>query len=181
MTDIKIKKLGKGFREHRDALLGICKIHSINARKTQFKKENIQKEVSITPANNRQGEKKLNLRFKDSDKLTDAISEFEKKYGTTIYLDFEKDSFIIAVSREMGDMFRNFMKEKGLEEIPYTGEIAAVKKARSKDNSITALNVGKKENLGDLKAWAANPNLSDLENIDTVTEEKTISDGVEQQ
>jgi hypothetical protein len=184
MTNIKIEKLGKGFREHRDALLGLCKIHSINASKTQFKKENIQKEVAITPANNRQGEKKLNLRFKDSDKLTDAISEFEKKCGTTIYLDFEKDSFIVAVSREMGDMFRNFMKEKGLEEIPETTEIAAIQNARGKsaldkDRSISALKVGNKENPEDLKAWVANPNHSDLENIDTAFEEK-ISDRVEQ-
>ena len=184
MTDIKIKK--SGFFEQKDVLLGKSKIHSINAKKTKFIKENISKKVAITPANNEQEEKNLNLRFKDSDKFTDAISEFEKKYGTTIYLDFEKDSFMIAVSREMGDMFRNFMKEKGLEEIPDTIEIAAVKKARSKsaldkDNSITALKVGNKENPEDLKEWLAHPNHSDLENIDTATEEKTISDRVEQQ
>ncbi len=186
MTSDKIKK--PGFYEAKD-LSGKSKIHSINARKTQFKKQKIQKEVAITPEDNQQGEKNLNLRFKDSDKLTDAISEFEKKYGITIYLDFEEDSFIVGVSKEMGDMFRNFMKEKGLEEIPETREIdekiAGVQKVKSKsaldkDNSITALKVGNKEKLGDLKAWVANPNLSDLKNIDTASEEKTISERVEQ-
>lgn len=79
------------------------------------------------------------------------------------------------------------MKEKGLEEIPDTREIdekiAAVQKTRSKsaldkDNSITAMKVGKKENPTELKNWLAHPNLSDLENIDTASEEKT--DRVEQ-
>jgi hypothetical protein len=122
------------------------------------------------------------MRFKDSDKFLDTVFEFEEKNDITIPLDFEKDSFIVAVSKEMGDMFRNFMKEEGLEEIPDTREIdekiAAVQKARSKsaldkDNSITALKVGKKENPEDFKIWLANPNLSDLENIDTTTEDKT--------
>jgi len=79
-------------------------------------------------------------------------------------------------------MFRNFMKEKGLEELPEAREIdekiAAVQKARSKsaldkDNSITALKVGKKEKPDNLKEWLAHPNLSDLENIDNSTEDKT--------
>jgi hypothetical protein len=47
----------------------------------------------------------------------------------------------------MGDMFRNFMREEGLQEIPDPREIdkkiAAVQKSRSKDNSITAQKVGK--------------------------------------
>jgi hypothetical protein len=90
----------------------------------------------------------------------------------------------VSVSKELGDMFRKFMKEKGLEEIPDTTEIdekiAAVQNARSKsaldkDNSITALKVGNKDNPEDLNAWLAHPNHSDLEKIDTATEEKKLS------
>jgi hypothetical protein len=185
MTD----KKKQGFHEDVDPLLGKARKHSIIALKNKFDKEKISKKVAITPANNGKEEKTLNLRFKDSDKFLDAVFEFEDKHDTTIPLDFEKDSFIVAVSKEMGDIFRNFMKIKGLEEIPEARvideKIAAVQKARSKsaldkDNSITALKVGKKENPDNLKQWLANPNLSDLENIDTASEEKRISDQVEQ-
>jgi hypothetical protein len=183
----KIKK--QGFFENKDALLGKGKKHSIAAQKTRFNKEQISKEVAINPANNEHGEKTLDLRFKEADKFLDTVSKFEEEHDITIPLDFEKGSFVVGVSKEMADIFRNFMREEGLQEIPDTREIdekiAAVQKARSKsaldkDNSITALKLGKKENPDDLRAWLAHPNLSDMENIDTATGEKTKSDRVKQ-
>ena len=184
MTD----KKKQGFHEDVDPLLGKARKHSIIALKNKFDKEKISKQIAIIPAGYEQEEQTLNMRFKDSDKFLDAVFEFEEKHDTTIPLDFEKDSFIVAVSKEMGDIFRNFMKIKGLEEIPEAREIdekiAVVQKARSKsalgkDNSITALKLGKKENPEMLDAWLVHPNLSDLENIDTATEDKTISDRAE--
>jgi hypothetical protein len=185
MTD----KKKQGFHEEKDALSGKSKIHSIIANKIKFNKENISKDVAIAPANNESEEKTLNLRFKDSNRFLDAVSDFEGKHDITIPLDFEKGSFVVGVSKEMACFFRNYMREEGLQEIPDTREIdekiAAVQKNRSKsaldkDRSITAQNLGKIENPNELNTWLTHPNLSDLENIDTATEEKTISDRVEQ-
>jgi len=128
-------------------------------------------------------EKSVILRYKDSDKFLDAVFQFEEQRKLTVPLDWDSDSdsFLVSVSKEISNEFQNFIKEK-VDEIPDTREIdekiAEVQNARSKsaldkDNSITALKVGKKENPEMLDAWLAHPNLSDLENIDTATEEKT--------
>ncbi len=171
----------RGFREAKD-LSGKSPIHQAAALKNQFDKEQISEQVAITPADNKLEEKTVTLRYKDSDRFLDAVFEFEQTHGITIPLDFEeeKNSFILSISTETSDMFKNFMKEKGLEIMPDVLEIdakiaevqnARKKSALDKDNSITALKVGKKEIPEDLNSWLAHPNLSDLENIDTSAEE----------
>jgi hypothetical protein len=176
MTDKKIKK--QGFHEDVDPLLGKARKHSIVAQKTKFDREKISKEVAITPADD---EQELKLHFKDSDKFVDTVFEFQEKYDTIIPLDFEEDRFVVSVEKEMVDKFRNFMKDKGLEEIPDAIEIdekidrvqhERSKLALNKDNAITASKGGNKENQRDLNASLAHPNLTDLENIDTANEKK---------
>jgi hypothetical protein len=174
MTDKK-NRTNNGWHEKRD-ISGRAPLHAKAALKNKFDKEHISKEVAITPAGNEQEEKTLTLYFKDSDKFIDAALEFEEKYDTPIPFDFEEDRFISSVSKEMGDMFRNFMKDKGLEEIPEANVIetkesekqqaddiiAEVQNERSKravgkDKSRTAEKVGNKENAGELILWVKNP------------------------
>ena len=185
----------RGFREPKD-LSGKSPIHQASALKNKFEKEQISEKVAITPEDKEQEEKTFILRFKDSNKFLDAVYEFEELKNITIPLDFdegkdgEEGSFIVGVSKEIGIEFQNFMKEKGFEmpeakidakmAIEIEAKIAEVQNARSKsaldkDNSITAQKVGKKENPEDLNSWLAHPNLSDLEQIDTATEKKTVS------
>jgi len=184
----------RGFREAKD-LSGKSPIHQAAALKYKFEKEQISDEVAIT-ADKEQEEKTFILRFKDSNKFLDAVYEFEELKNITIPLDFdegkdgEEGSFLVGVSKEIGIEFQNFLKERGFEmpdakidtkmAIEIEAKIAEVQNARSKsaldkDNSITALKVGKKDNPEDVKSWLAHPNLSDLENIDTATEKKKVS------
>ena len=133
-------------------------------------------------------EESVILRYKDSKKenLLEKVFAYEKMSGTTIPLDYDSasDSFILSIKKSEIDMFRTFMKD--FEEIPFNEtkeideRIAEVQNSRSKsaldkDNSITAMKVGKKEIPQDLISWLAHPNLSDLESIDTATEENTIT------
>ena len=187
---VKETKKFKGFHEEKNVLSGKSQQHQAAALKNKFEKEQISEQVAITPVDKEQEEKTLILRFKDSNRFLDAVYEFEELKNITIPLDFdegeegEKGSFLVGISKEIGIEFKNFMKEKGLEIMPNVLEIdakiAEVQNSRSKsalgkDNSITAQKVGKKENPEDLNSWLAHPNLSDLEKIDTATEEKKIS------
>jgi hypothetical protein len=166
----------QGFHEDSDPLLGKSRKHSIIAQKTKFDKERISKEIAITPADN-EPEETLTLHFKDSDKFVDTVFEFEEKYDTIVPLDFEEDRFVVSVEMEMVDKFRNFMKDKGLQEIPDAIEIdekiTRVQDERSKsvldkNNSITAMKIENKENAGDLIQLVKNPGKSGLEGVDTL-------------
>jgi hypothetical protein len=97
----------QGFHENVDPLLGKARKHSIVAQKTKFDKEQISKEIAITPADD---ELELKLQFKDSDKFTDTVFEFEERHDTTIPLDFDEDRYVVSVEKEMVDKFRNFQK-----------------------------------------------------------------------
>ena len=184
----------RGFREPKD-LSGKSPIHQASALKNKFEKEQISDEVAIT-ADKEQENKTFILRFKDSNKFLDAVYEFEELKNITIPLDFdegkdgEEGSFLVGVSKEIGIEFQNFIKERGFEmpdakidtkmAMEIEAKIAEVQNARSKsaldkDNSITAQKVCKKENPEDVNSWMAHPNLSDLENIDTATENKKVS------
>jgi hypothetical protein len=176
MTDKKIKK--QGFHEDADPLLGKSRKHSIVAQKTKFDREQISKEIAITPVGNEQKET-LTLHFKDSNKFTDTVFEFEEKYDTIIPLDLEEDRFVVSVSKDMVDKFRSFMKDKGLEEIPEAteidGKIARVQNESSnrvinKDKmiTVTAKKTGNMENTGDLIQLVKNPGRSDIAGVDTL-------------
>ncbi len=172
----------KGYREPKDALSGKAKRHQKAA--LENKVEKISDEVDIVPEKEPVPcEKKpedITLRYEDSDKFLDAVKEFEEKNGI-IPLDFDEDSFIVAVSREKVDAFRDFMKEKDIEEIVDTkdidAKIAKIQSGRTslallKDTSMTASRLGDKNNPDDLKDWLKNPNKLDLNGIDTKTEEE---------
>ena len=130
-------------------------------------------------------EKSVILRYKDSDKFLDAVFQFEEQRKLTVPLDWDSDSdsFLVSVSKEISNEFQDFIKEK-VDEMPDTKEIdekiAEVQNSRSKyaldkDNSITAQKVAKKDNNEELNFWLTHPNRIDLENVDTATENKTVS------
>jgi hypothetical protein len=135
----KENKTNKGWHDKKDVLLGKAPMHHEVALKNKFEKEHISEEITITPADNER-EETLTLHFKDSDKFVDAVFEFEEKHDTIIWLDFEVDRFVISVSTEMGDMFRNFMKEKDLQEIPEAREIDEIIAQVQNERSSRAIN-----------------------------------------
>ena len=170
----------KGYREPK-GLNGKAPRHEKTALETKFKKEQISDGIDIipekelVPCDKKPEEETITLRFEDSDKFLDAVKEFEDKNGI-MPLDFDEDSFVVAVAKEKVDMFRDFMSEKHIEEIMDTEEIddkiAEVQNGRSslallKDKSMTSSRVGNKNNPDDLKDWLKNPNKLDLDNIDT--------------
>ncbi len=180
------KNTEKGYKEPKDALSGKAKRHQKTALETKFKKEPISDEIGIVPEKesapyDKKPEEEVDtLRYEDSDKFLDAVKEFEEKNGI-IPLDFDEDSFIVAVSKEKVEAFRNFMKEKGIEEIVDSKDIdekiAKIQSGRSslallKDNSMTANRIGDKNNPDDLKDWEKNPNKLDLNGVDTKAEEE---------
>jgi hypothetical protein len=185
------KKNKGGYKEPKDPLTEKAPRHQAAALES---KDLISDEVAISPAgkdktekeeetlsqeaaevkDKEQFEESVILRYKDSEKFLETVFAYEKMTGTTIPLDFDSDSFIVSVKSEV-DKFRDFMKEKGLEEIPYINEtdkkIAEVQSKRSGravkiDKSIKANRVGHKENPADLKEWAENPARLDLAGID---------------
>ncbi len=113
----------------------------------------------------------VTLRFEDSEKFVNAVSEFDPN----LPLDFDENSFIVAVSKEKVDAFRKLMSEKGIEEMPYITEIdkkiAEVQSKRSNralelDNSKKAAKIGGKDDAEHLEKWLKNPNLSDIVGVD---------------
>ena len=187
---VKDKK-NTGYKEPKDPLTEKAPRHQAAA----LEKDVISDEVAISPAGNDKIEKEedtlsqevaeikeeqfegsIILRYKDSEKFINAVSEFD----TNLPLDFDENSFIVLVSKEKVDAFREFMKEEGIEEIPYINEtdkkIEEVQSKRSNraiavDKSKKANRVGNKENPADLKDWAENPNTLDLLGVDAADRE----------
>ncbi len=183
---VKDKK-NKGYKEPKDPLTEKAPRHQAAALES---KDVISDEVAIYPAgkdktekeetasqeaaeakNKEQFEESVILRYKDSEKFLEAAFD----YDANMPLDYDEDSFVVAVSKEKVDKFRDYMKKRGLEEIPDTKEtdkkIAEVQRKRSGraiaiDKSIKANRVGHKDNPSDLKEWAENPNTLDLLGVD---------------
>ncbi len=129
----------KGYREPKDALTGKAKRHQKAALETKFEKEPISDEIDIVPekqpvpCDKKLAEETITLRYEDSDEFLDAVKEFEEKNGI-MPLDFDEDSFVVAVSKEKVEAFRESMKEKDIEEIVDTDiddKIADIQKNRS--------------------------------------------------
>ncbi len=181
---VKDKK-NKGYKEPKDPLTEKAPRHQAAA----LEKDVISDEVAISPAGKDKIEKEeetlsrdaaevkdkeqfegsVILRYKDSEKFLEAAFD----YDTNMLLDYDDDSFIVAISKEKVDEFRDYMKKRGLEEVPYETDkkIAEVQSKRSNqaiaiDKSIKANRVGHKDNPTDLKEWAENPNKLDLFGVD---------------
>jgi len=109
-----IDKIKQGFHEDIEPLSGKARKHSMVALKNKFNKENISKQVAITPAGNEQEEKTLNMRFKDSNKFLDTVFEFEERHDITIPLDFEKRQFYRCGFKGKGRYVPEFYERKRL-------------------------------------------------------------------
>jgi len=130
-------------------------------------------EVEIPDKDKEQFEKSVTLRFEDSEKFLDAVSHFEEKNNITMPLDFDENSFIVAISKEKVDAFREFMSEKGIVEMlnETDKKIAEVQSKRSNralemDNSKTAFKIGSPLDEEHLAKWLRNPQLSDIIGVD---------------
>ncbi len=113
----------------------------------------------------------VTLRFDDSEKFVNAAFEFDPN----LPLDFDEDSFIVSVPNEKVNAFRELMREKGIEEMPYIDEtekkIAEVQSKRSNralelDNSKKAIKIGSPLDEEHLAKWLRNPQLSDIIGVD---------------
>lgn len=186
---VKDKKNKKGFHEEKNVLSGKSPQHSLAALKkdanaisnegvfvpTGKKDETADFEMKDdfeTPDKNKEqiGET-VTLRFEDSEKFINAVSEFDND----LPLDFDDNSFIVEVSKEKVDAFREFMSEKGIEEMPNANEtekkIAEVQNKRSNralelDNSKKAIKIGSSLDDEFLSKWLRNPQLSDIIGVD---------------
>jgi hypothetical protein len=191
---LKDKKKG-GYRELKDPLLGKGKRHSAAALKKDA--DIISNEVAVVPSGEHKEDtvtagadfektvgdmekvpakdkekikETVTLRFENSEKFLKAAFEF----NPNLPLDFDEDSFIVAVSKEKLDTFRGFMSEKGIEELPFTEtdrKIAEVQSMRSNralklDNSKKATKIASREDEKHLSKWLKNPSLSDVIGVD---------------
>ncbi|OGH07158.1 MAG: hypothetical protein A2W22_01925 [Candidatus Levybacteria bacterium RBG_16_35_11] len=199
MKDNKKNKVG-GYKEPRDPLTNKGRRHSAAALKKdtdaisnevavvpipigENKEETIAQEaavagfekkvddVEIPDKDKEQIGESITLRFEDSEKFINAISEFDNN----LPYDFDENSFIVGVSKEKVDAFREFMSEKGIEEMPYFNEtekkIAEVQSKRSNralelDNSKKAIKIGIPLDEEHLSRWLQNPQLSDIIGVD---------------
>jgi len=191
------KNKGGGYTEPKDPLTEKAPRHSASALKKDA--NSISDEVAFVPGGEHKEEKvtqaetdlekkaddveipnkdkeqigeSVTLRFEDSEKFINAVSEFDNN----LPLDFDENSFIVAVSKEKVDAFRKFMSEKGIEEMPpYTNEtdkkIAEVQSKRSNralelDNSKKAAKIASKYDAEHLERWLQSPQLSDIIGVD---------------
>lgn len=128
-------------------------------------------DVEIPDKDKEQFEEPVTLRFEDSEKFINAVSEFDNN----LPYDFDEDSFIVSVPNEKVNAFRELMRKKGIEEMPYINEtekkIAEVQSKRSNralelDNSKKAIKIGSPLDEEHLAKWLRNPQLSDIIGVD---------------
>lgn len=182
------EKTNRGYKEVADPLLEKAPRHSLAALKKDANA--ISNEVAYVPSGEIKEEtaadfekkvddveipdkdkEQLTLRFEDSEKFINAVSEFDNN----LPYDFDENSFIVGVSKEKVNTFREFMSEKGIKEMPYINEterkIAEVQSKRSNralelDNSKKAIKIGSPLDEEHLAKWLRNPQLSDIIGVD---------------
>ncbi len=191
--DKKLKdKKNTGYQEPKDPLTEKAPRHSAAALKRDA--DIISDDVAVVPSENKEKtvaqeasvkdfEKKapekdkeqigesVTLRFDDSEKFVNAAFEFDPN----LPLDFDEDSFIVSVPNEKVNAFRELMREKGIEEMPYINKtekkIAEVQSKRSNralemDNSKKATKIASRGDEKHFERWLRSPQLSDIIGVD---------------